>query len=75
MNKSKIKESVYEILIEEGLITSNISRQGIINVVGRYRYDKAIDNGKLKQVNKTTKNETKYYDRNEFKQLLINSEI
>lgn len=49
MEKQLIKEAMLEVLEEQGLVDPYISRKEIVKMVGRRRYDKAVENGLLKR--------------------------
>lgn len=44
-DKAAIKEAVREVLEEAGLVTPHITRQEIVDQVGRYRFDRAVREG------------------------------
>ena len=75
MKSEKVKEIVYEVLVEEGLVKTNISRASIVKIVGRYKYDKAVKNGLLNEVSESKNGESKWFSRDEFSKLLKEGKI
>jgi len=49
MTTYELKNAIKEVLEEAGLITPFISRQEIIDQIGRHRYEKAVKGGHIKR--------------------------
>lgn len=75
MERAVLKEVMLEVMEEAGLITPHLTRQQVVEQIGRHRYERAIKAGLLDRNKAKGKSAKVRVNRREFIQLLQHGKI
>lgn len=74
-NATELKTIIYDVLVEAGLVSPFITRQEIIAMLGRHRYEKAVRTGLITRCKGEGRNASVRIKRSEFSTMLQTGKI